>query len=62
MSTLGAISRSLTLALGEEGMVGRKDLVNLYDVQTKAGEFVAADGTIHQAGIDDGDENIGFSI
>ena len=62
MSTLGAISRSLTLALGEEGMVGRKDLVNLYDVQTKAGEFVAADGTIQQAGIDDGDENIGFSI
>jgi len=62
MSTLGAISRSLTLALGEEGMVGRKDLVNLYDVQTKAGEFVAADGTIQQAGIDDGDESTGFSI
>ena len=36
-----------------EGMVGRKDLVNLYDVQTKAGEFVAADGTMRQAGIDE---------
>jgi hypothetical protein len=43
-------------------MVGRKDLVNLYDIQTKAGEFVAADGTVRQAGIDDGDENTGFSI
>jgi hypothetical protein len=62
MNTLGAISRSLTLALGEEGMVGRKDLVNLYDIQTKAGEFVAADGTVRQAGLDDGDENTGFSI
>ncbi len=62
MNTLHAISSSLTLALGEEGMVGRKDLVNLYDVQTKAGEFVASDGTMRQAGIDDGDDNSGFSI
>ena len=62
MSTLSAISGSLTLALGEDGLVGRKDLVNLYDIQTKAGEFVAADGSIQQAGIDDGDENVGFSL
>ena len=60
--TLNAISSSLTLALGEEGTVGRKDLVNLYDVQTKAGEFVAADGTMRQAGLDEGDENSGFSL
>ncbi|MBT7638246.1 MAG: DUF4129 domain-containing protein [Euryarchaeota archaeon] len=62
MNTLHAISSSLTLALGEEGMVGRKDLVNLYDVQTKAGEFVASDGTLRQAGLDDGDDNSGFSL
>jgi len=60
--TLNAISSSLTLALGEEGMVGRKDLVNLYDVQTKAGEFVAADGSMRQAGLDEDDENSGFSL
>jgi hypothetical protein len=60
--TLNAISSSLTLALGEEGTVGRKDLVNLYDVQTKAGEFVAADGSMRQAGLDEGDENSGFSL
>jgi len=60
--TLNAISSSLTLALGEEGMIGRKDLVNLYDIQTKAGEFVAADGSLRQAGLDDGDENSGFSL
>ena len=31
----------------------RFDDVNLYDNQTKAGEFVAADGSVRQAGIVD---------
>jgi len=42
-------------------MVERKDLVNLYDKQTKAGEFVAADGTVRQAGIVEG-EGTDFKI
>ena len=55
LHTLDAITRSLTIALGEGGMVERKELVNLYDKQTKAGEFVAADGTVRQAGIVEGE-------
>ena len=55
LTTLDAIARSLTVALGEGGMVERKELVNLYDKQTKAGEFVAADGTVRQAGIVEGE-------
>ena len=61
LQTLDAIVRSLTVALGEGGMVERKDLVNLYDKQTKAGEFVAADGTVRQAGIVEG-EGTDFKI
>ena len=55
LTTLDAIARSLTVALGEGGMVERKELVNLYDKQTKAGEFVAADGSVRQAGIVEGE-------
>jgi hypothetical protein len=64
LSTLGAIQGSLTRALGEEAVEVsvRKEVVGLYDNQTKAGEFVAADGTVRQAGIDDGQDDSGFSI
>jgi hypothetical protein len=55
LQTLDAITRSLTVALGEGGMVERKELVNLYDKQTQAGEFVAADGSVRQAGIVEGE-------
>ena len=55
LQTLDSITRSLTVALGEGGMVERKELVNLYDKQTKAGEFVAADGSVRQAGIVEGE-------
>ena len=55
MQTLQTIVSSLTVALGEEGSVTRKELVGLYDKQTKAGEFVAADGTVRQAGIVEGE-------
>ena len=55
LQTLNAIVSSLTVALGEEGSVTRKELVGLYDKQTKAGEFVAADGTVRQAGIVEGE-------
>ena len=61
VQTLDAIVRSLTVALGEGGMVERKEVVNLYDKQTKAGEFVAADGTVRQAGIVEG-EGTDFKI
>ena len=61
LHTLDAIVRSLTVALGEGGMVERKELVNLYDKQTKAGEFVAADGSVRQAGIVEG-EGTDFKI
>ena len=61
LGTLDAIVRSLTVSLGEGGMVERKELVNLYDIQTKAGEFVAADGSVRQAGIVEG-EGTDFKI
>ena len=34
----------------------------LYGSLTKAGEFVAADGTVRQAGIDDNADNSNFKI
>jgi hypothetical protein len=61
LQTLQAIVASLTVALGEEGSVSRKELVGLYDKQTKAGEFVAADGSVRQAGIVEG-EGTDFKI
>ena len=61
LQTLDVIVRSLTVALGEGGMVERKELVNLYDKQTKAGEFIASDGTVRQAGIVEG-EGTDFKI
>ena len=61
MQTLGAITNSLTMALGEESMVKRIDTSSIYDNLTKAGEFVAADGTVRQAGIVEG-ENTDFKI
>ena len=51
------IQQSLTISLGEGMMVKRFDDVNLYNNQTKAGEFVAADGSVRQAGIVDGEDS-----
>ena len=64
LATLGAIQGSLTRALGEEAVetTVRKEVVGLYDKQTKAGEFVAADGSLRQAGQDEGQNDSGFSI
>ncbi|MGB1499391.1 MAG: hypothetical protein ACPG81_02350, partial [Poseidonia sp.] len=56
MQTLGAITNSLTMSLGEESVVKRIDVTSIYDNLTKAGEFVAADGTVRQAGIVEGEE------
>ena len=61
MQTLGAITNSLTMALGEESVVKRIDTSSIYDNLTKAGEFVAADGSVRQAGIGEG-ENTDFKI
>lgn len=55
MQTLSAITNSLTMALGEEATVKRIDLASIYDNQTKAGEFVAADGSVRQAGVVEGE-------
>ena len=55
ISTLGAITTSITNALGEEGQIKRYEGTGLYDKQTKAGEFVAADGSLRQAGIVEGE-------
>ncbi|HII58187.1 MAG TPA: DUF4129 domain-containing protein, partial [Candidatus Poseidoniaceae archaeon] len=57
VATLGMILQSLTVALGEGMVVKRFEDVNLYDNQTKAGEFVAADGSVRQAGIVDGQDS-----
>ena len=56
LQTLGAITNSLTMALGEESVVKRVDVSSIYDNLTKAGEFVAADGTVRQAGIVEGED------
>ncbi|MGB2037396.1 MAG: DUF4129 domain-containing protein [Candidatus Poseidoniaceae archaeon] len=61
ISTLGAITSSITTALGEDSLVKRYEGAGLYDKQTKAGEFIAADGTTRQAGIVDG-ESTDFKI
>jgi hypothetical protein len=56
MQTLGAITNSLTMSLGEESVVKRVDVTGLYDNLTKAGEFVASDGSVRQAGIVEGED------
>jgi hypothetical protein len=61
MQTLGAITNSLTMSLGEESVVKRVDVSGLYDNLTKAGEFVASDGSVRQAGIVEG-EGTDFKI
>jgi hypothetical protein len=62
--TLGAITQSLAMALGDGGMITRGDgnEAKLYGNLTKAGEFVAADGTVKQAGIDEDAESTNFKI
>ena len=57
MQTLGAITNSLTMSLGEESVVKRIEGVSIYDNLTKAGEFVAADGSVRQAGVMEGENN-----
>ena len=61
LQTLDTIVRTLTMALGEGVLVKRFEDVNLYDNQVKAGEFVAADGSVRQAGIVEG-EGTDFKI
>ncbi len=64
IATLGSITQSLTMALGETGLVSRTEEHNaaLYDQLTKAGEFKTADGTVIQAGLDENAEDSGFKI
>ena len=64
IATLNEITKSLALALGDGGMITRTEEheAKLYGGLTKAGEFVAADGTVKQAGIDDNAENSNFKI
>lgn len=64
ISTLNAITQSLSIALGDGGMItrGEQHEAKLYDGLTKAGEFVAADGTVKQAGIDENADTSNFKI
>jgi len=64
IQTLNAIAQSLSMALGDGGMITRTETheSNLYGNLTKAGEFVAADGTVKQAGIDENTEQSNFKI
>jgi hypothetical protein len=64
MQTLGAISQSLAVALGDTGMITRTEehTGKLYDQLTKAGEFKTADGTVIQAGIDEDAEQTNFKM
>ena len=52
------------MALGDGGMITRTEdhESKLYGGLTKAGEFVAADGTVKQAGIDENADNSNFKI
>jgi len=64
IQTLNAIAQSLSMALGDGGMItrGEEHEAKLYGGLTKAGEFVAADGTVKQAGLADGSEDSNFKI
>ena len=52
------------MALGDGGMITRTDEheAKLYGGLTKAGEFVASDGSVRQAGIDEDTEQSNFKI
>ena len=64
IETLNVIAQSLSMALGDGGMItrGEQHEATLYGGLTKAGEFVAADGSVRQAGIDDDAEQTNFKI
>ena len=64
VSTLNEITKSLTIALGDGGMItrGAEHEATLYGGLTKAGEFIAADGTVKQAGVDENAETSNFKI
>ena len=64
VSTLNEITKSLTIALGDGGMItrGAEHEATLYGGLTKAGEFIAADGTVKQAGVDENSEASNFKI
>ena len=64
IATLNEITKSLAMALGDGGMITRTEEheSKLYGGLTKAGEFVAADGTVKQAGIDENADNSNFKI
>ena len=64
IETLNVIAQSLSMALGDGGMItrGEQHEAKLYGGLTKAGEFVASDGSVRQAGIDDDAEQTNFKI
>ena len=64
IQTLNAIAQSLSMALGDGGMItrGEQHDAKLYGNLTKAGEFIAADGTVKQAGLSDDEEQSNFKI
>ena len=64
IATLNAITQSLSVALGDGGMItrGQQHEAKLYGGLTKAGEFIAADGTVKQAGVDDNADQSDFKI
>ena len=64
IETLNAIAQSLSMALGDGGMItrGEQHEAQLYGGLTKAGEFIASDGSVRQAGIDDDSEQSNFKI
>ena len=61
---MNVIAQSLSMALGDGGMItrGEQHEATLYGGLTKAGEFVASDGSVRQAGIDDDAEQTNFKI
>jgi hypothetical protein len=62
MSTLSAITQSISMALGD-AMISRTSEhdASLHGNLTKAGEFVDSEGNMQQAGIDEGPDS-GFSL
>ena len=63
MSTLSAITQSISMALGDS-LISRtaEHDSTLHGNLTKAGEFVDSEGNVQQAGLDDDPEAGNFSL
>ena len=63
IATLSGITQSITVALGDQSIMRTADHdAALHGQLTKAGEFVDAEGNVQQAGLDEDQEQSGFTL